>query len=38
MPIQVIHERWIGPHAAQAALKLSTLKDALETRPETLPR
>lgn len=30
MPIQAIHERWIGPHAASAATKLSGLKMALE--------
>lgn len=34
MPIQAIHERWIGPHAAQAASKLSALKNALETQPD----
>src|SRR6476661_10412636 len=26
MPIQAIHERWIGPHAAHAAAGLSRLK------------
>ncbi|SRR5690554_4712613 len=31
MPIQAIHERWIGPHAAQAAVGLSRLKRELET-------
>lgn len=30
MPIQAIHERWIGPHAAHAATNLSQLKNALE--------
>ncbi|HEX7710614.1 MAG TPA: metalloregulator ArsR/SmtB family transcription factor [Sphingomonadaceae bacterium] len=30
MPIQRIHERWIGPHAAGAAAGLSALKRALE--------
>lgn len=30
MPIQAIHERWIGPHAAAAAAGLSTLKQQLE--------
>jgi len=30
MPIQAIHERWIGPHAARAASNLSRLKTALE--------
>lgn len=30
MPIQTIHERWIGPHAAHAAAGLSALKKALE--------
>ncbi len=30
MPIQAIHERWIGPHAARAASSLSQLKAALE--------
>ena len=37
MPIQAIHERWIGPHAARAASKLSALKGALERQPEALP-
>jgi DNA-binding transcriptional ArsR family regulator len=31
IPIQAIHERWIGPHAAAAATALSRLKDGLET-------
>lgn len=30
MPIQAIHERWVGPHAAQAAAGLSRLKKAAE--------
>ena len=30
MPIQAIHERWIGPHAAGAAARLSRLKRELE--------
>jgi DNA-binding transcriptional ArsR family regulator len=30
MPIQAIHERWIGPHAAAAARGLSRLKRELE--------
>lgn len=30
MPIQAIHERWIGPHAARAAAGLSALKKAVE--------
>ncbi len=30
MPIQAIHERWIGPHAAYAAGGLNRLKQALE--------
>ena len=29
-PIQDIHERWIGPHAADAAARLAKLKKALE--------
>jgi DNA-binding transcriptional ArsR family regulator len=35
MPIQAIHERWIGPHAAKAAAGLSSLKMALEQSEET---
>ena len=31
MPIQTIHERWIGPHAAAAASGLNRLKTELET-------
>lgn len=30
MPIQAIHERWIGPHAAHAARGLGQLKARLE--------
>ena len=30
MPIQAIHERWIGPYASQAAGMLSRLKAELE--------
>ncbi len=30
LPIQAIHERWIGPHAAQAARGLNRLKRQLE--------
>lgn len=30
MPIQTIHERWIGPHAAHAAAGLSVLKKSIE--------
>ena len=30
MPIQAIHERWIGPHAAHAASRLGEIKQALE--------
>lgn len=33
MPIQAIHERWIGPHAAAAAAGLSRLKSVLEAAP-----
>jgi DNA-binding transcriptional ArsR family regulator len=31
MPIQAIHERWIGPHAAGAAAGLLRLKRELES-------
>jgi len=37
IPIQRIHERWIGPHAASAAAGLSRLKAALETESTTAP-
>lgn len=30
MPIQALHNRWIGPHAARAAHGLARLKQALE--------
>jgi DNA-binding transcriptional ArsR family regulator len=30
MPLQAIHQRWIGPHAAQAAERLLDLKRELE--------
>src|SRR3546814_17831463 len=30
MPIQAIHERWIGPHAASAAQGLSVLQAQLD--------
>ena len=33
MPIQEIHERWIGPHAAQAAARLAKLKREVERNP-----
>jgi len=33
MPIQAIHERWIGPHAAHAAEGLLGLKRRLEGAP-----
>lgn len=33
MPIQAIHERWIGPHAAGAAAGLLRLKRELEAEP-----
>ncbi|HLV06951.1 MAG TPA: helix-turn-helix domain-containing protein [Croceibacterium sp.] len=33
MPIQAIHERWIGPHAAEAASGLSRFKRELEAAP-----
>ena len=31
MPIQAIHERWIGPHASDAVTRLARLKADLET-------
>ena len=34
MPIQAIHERWIGPFAAQAAGMLSRLKGELEKQEQ----
>ena len=36
MPIQAIHERWIGPHAAHAAAGLSALKKAVEGADRTI--
>ena len=33
MPIQAIHQRWIGPHAAHAAEGLLDLKHRLESEP-----
>jgi DNA-binding transcriptional ArsR family regulator len=33
MPIEAIHERWIGPHAAAAAGRLRRLQQALESTP-----
>ena len=38
MPIQAIHERWIGPHAAQAAEGLHQLKRELEDQSPSRPR
>ena len=32
LPIHDIHERWIGPHAAQAVERLNRLKNSLEKR------
>jgi DNA-binding transcriptional ArsR family regulator len=32
LPIHDIHERWIGPHAAQAVERLNQLKNSLEKR------
>ena len=37
MPIQAIHDRWIGPHAAAAARGLSRLKLELEAADKELP-
>jgi DNA-binding transcriptional ArsR family regulator len=33
LPIQAIHERWIGPYAAYASMMLSRLKREVETTP-----
>ena len=33
VPIQDIHERWIGPHAAHATARLAKLKRELERNP-----
>jgi hypothetical protein len=30
VPIQQIHERWIGPHAERSAAKLARLKENVE--------
>lgn len=38
MPIQAIHERWIGPHATRAAKGLLRLKRELEGAKQTEPR
>ena len=32
LPIHDIHERWIGPHAARATVRLAQLKRELERR------
>ncbi|MCA0210527.1 MAG: metalloregulator ArsR/SmtB family transcription factor [Proteobacteria bacterium] len=32
VPIQDIHDRWIGPHAAAAAAKLARFKQAVEAK------
>ena len=37
MPIQAIHERWIGPHAEQAAGRLHRLKIELEKEEQPVP-
>lgn len=37
IPIQRIHERWIGAYAAHAAKGLTTLEDALENQPDRNP-
>jgi DNA-binding transcriptional ArsR family regulator len=34
LPIQAIHERWIGPYAAYASMMLSKLKREMEKAPE----
>jgi len=34
MPIQAIHERWIGPHAAHAAKRLNQLRRELEEQKQ----
>ena len=40
MPIQAIHERWIGPHAAAAAAGLDRFKSMLESEesPQPVPQ
>jgi DNA-binding transcriptional ArsR family regulator len=35
LPIQAIHERWIGPYAAYASMMLSKLKREVEQAPGT---
>lgn len=37
MPIQAIHDRWIGPHAAAAARGLGLLKMELEAAEKEIP-
>jgi DNA-binding transcriptional ArsR family regulator len=37
MPIQAIHDRWIGPHAAAAARGLARLKMELEAAEKEIP-
>lgn len=32
MPIQDIHDRWIGPHAAAASAKLARFKQSVESQ------
>jgi DNA-binding transcriptional ArsR family regulator len=32
MPIQDIHDRWIGPHAAAATARLARFKQSIESR------
>lgn len=32
MPIQDIHDRWIGPHAAAATARLARLKQTIESQ------
>ncbi len=36
-PIAAIHQRWIGPYAAQAADRLLALREELETQPAKQP-
>jgi DNA-binding transcriptional ArsR family regulator len=38
MPIQAIHERWIGPHAARAAAGLAALKANVESANPRVPQ
>ncbi|MEO9599739.1 helix-turn-helix domain-containing protein [Parasphingorhabdus sp.] len=37
LPIHAIHERWIGPHAAQAVERLDKLKKQLEQNSQKRP-